>query len=46
MVLMIRQEMCGGVSTISNPFTRANNKYMGEVFDSSKPYLDTNNLYG
>ena len=51
MVLMVRQGIRGGISTISNRYGKANNEYMGEEFDSSKPstfitYLDANNLYG
>lgn len=40
----------GGISTITNRYAQANNKYMKD-YDSSKPtsfikYLDANNLYG
>jgi hypothetical protein len=50
MLLMIKQGIRGGVSTIANRFAHANNKYMGESFDSTKPsifipYLDANALY-
>jgi len=48
---MIKREIKGGASTISNRYAKANNKYMGDVFDGSKlslfiTYLDANNLYG
>jgi len=48
---MINQGIRGGISTISNRYGNANNKYMGEEYDSSKPasfisYIDANNLYG
>jgi hypothetical protein len=51
MILMIKHGIRGGISTITNRYGRANNKYMGEAFDCSKtssyiPYLDANNLYG
>jgi len=51
MTLMIKHGIRGGISTISNRYGVANNKYMGEAYDSSKPssfitYLDANNLYG
>ena len=41
----------GGICTISKRYARANNPYMKELFDPSKPttyiiYLDANNLYG
>ena len=51
MLLMFEKGIRGGISMISNRFGQANNKYMGEKFDSSQPskfiaYLDANNLYG
>jgi len=51
MLRMVQQGIRGGVSTISNRYARANNVYMGEAFDVSKPstfitYLDAVNLYG
>lgn len=50
MLLMIKQGIRGGISTIANRFARANNKYMRESFDANKPtifipYLDANALY-
>ena len=41
----------GGVSTICHRFSEANNKYLPESYDPTKPdryllYLDANNLYG
>ena len=51
MVLMFEKGIRGGVSMISKRYTKANNPYMGEEYDSDKPtkyitYLDANNLYG
>ena len=51
MLLMFEKGVRGGVSMISNRHGQANNKYMGEKFDETKPskyitYLDANNLYG
>ena len=51
MLLMVEKGIRGGVSMASKRFARANNIYMGDEFDDSKPskyiqYLDANNLYG
>ena len=51
MLLMIVHGIRGGISTISNRYSQANNIYMKEEYDESKPskyitYLDANNLYG
>ena len=51
MLLMIESGLRGGISMISNRYAEANNEYMGEKFDPSKPskyitYFDANNLYG
>ena len=50
MHLMIEKGIRGGISTITNRYSKANNKYMGD-YDYTKPskyiiYLDANNLYG
>jgi Rho termination factor, N-terminal domain len=51
MILMIKNGIRGGVSTITTRYGKSNNKYMGEAFDEKEPskfiiYLDSNNLYG
>ena len=51
MLLMVQKGIRGGISMISNRHGTANNKYMGDSYDPSKPstfiqYLDANNLYG
>ena len=51
MVEMIEKGMGGGMCQVSHKLAVANNKYMEEAYDESKPsnfihYLDANNLYG
>ena len=51
MLLLFEKGIRGGVSMISNRYSKANNKFMGKKFDPSLPskfitYLDANNLYG
>ena len=51
MLLLFEKGVRGGISMISTRHGKANNKYMGEEFDETKPsmyiiYVDANNLYG
>jgi len=47
----IEKGLRGGISMISKRYAEANNPYMGDQYDESKPnsyiwYIDCNNLYG
>ena len=49
MLLMVEKGIRGSVSMISNRYSKANNKYMGDKFNPSEPskyiqYLHANNL--
>ena len=51
MYLLMDGQMRGGVCMISKRYARANNKYMGKLYNPTLPtkyilYLDANNLYG
>ena len=51
MLLMVEKGIKGGVLMLTNRYGKANNKYMGDKYDATKPskyitYLDANNLYG
>ena len=48
---MIEKGLRGGMCQVSHKEAKANNKYMGEDYDTERPsnyinYLDANNLYG
>lgn len=51
MVSFFKKMLRGGSSYIAKRYSKANNEYMGDLYDPSKPYvfidyLDMNNLYG
>lgn len=50
MVLFVERGIRGGITQCCKRYARANNVYMGEVYDNTKPesyliYLDVNSLY-
>ena len=51
MYSMIERGLRGGITQVSTKMAKANNPYMGNMYDENKPssyinYLDANNLYG
>lgn len=50
-LLFLERGIRGGISTITTRYSKANNPYISETYESNKPtnyiaYLDANNLYG
>ncbi|XP_067123678.1 uncharacterized protein [Centruroides vittatus] len=51
MYLFVESGLRGGLSLVSKRFSRANNPYVSQTYDKSKPHsyivmIDSNNLYG